>query len=533
MKQVIIFSLFFCFIGLNLFCQEKEVLPVSDVEVIKLFEANLANAKRVSNQIEMVPKPISKQIFDYNLRLEPLDINYPDPKIRPLSYAAEEIEDPYQFWIKAGYGNLKRPFVDMAYGIHLEDLYGLSIFAHYDGAEEVINENNRYYDDFEIKFNSWLLALDNFKIYSEISFVRENRNVLNTSSSGIIDDQELKYNSFGINTGIKTATPINDRWELEGSIFLRPSSIEHQNKYSELFFAIPLEATAHINSNSVVKINNQFEGSNSKYFENEILNYLEAAFIGSGNEFSYRLGLSLISSQERNSIFPEVRLKYEIEEIKSSFELGAHQKYIRNNFNRAYNVAPFISGNNINNSISSNQEIYLSTNTHYNIFRFGLKGGYQILENLLTFENGISNETYLLDGIYTNGNAVFLNANFEIIQSKELNFKVNFTKLFYNLNKDFGLEDLLVESSISYQKEKYGIQLKSMYINKALAISTDGMLTDELNALIDLSFEADYFFTKNFGVYAQGNNLLNKHYLRWLNYPNQGINVLAGVKIKF
>ncbi|GAA4007874.1 TonB-dependent receptor [Hymenobacter fastidiosus] len=53
------------------------------------------------------------------------------------------------------------------------------------------------------------------------------------------------------------------------------------------------------------------------------------------------------------------------------------------------------------------------------------------------------------------------------------------------------------------------------------------------DAVIDLNLRADYRIMENLSIFASGNNLLNRKYERFLNYPVKGLNVLAGVTYDF
>jgi len=53
------------------------------------------------------------------------------------------------------------------------------------------------------------------------------------------------------------------------------------------------------------------------------------------------------------------------------------------------------------------------------------------------------------------------------------------------------------------------------------------------STVVDLNLKADYRFSENLSIFALGNNLLNRQYQRFLNYPVKGINVLAGVTYDF
>ena len=58
-------------------------------------------------------------------------------------------------------------------------------------------------------------------------------------------------------------------------------------------------------------------------------------------------------------------------------------------------------------------------------------------------------------------------------------------------------------------------------------------IDQQTTAVIDLSLRAEYRVTPKFSIFALGNNLANRHYERFLNYPVKGINVIGGLAYSF
>lgn len=54
-----------------------------------------------------------------------------------------------------------------------------------------------------------------------------------------------------------------------------------------------------------------------------------------------------------------------------------------------------------------------------------------------------------------------------------------------------------------------------------------------LKPIVDLNVKIDYLLTRNFSAFASINNLLGKNYERYLYYPQQGLNFLAGLSFQF
>ena len=55
----------------------------------------------------------------------------------------------------------------------------------------------------------------------------------------------------------------------------------------------------------------------------------------------------------------------------------------------------------------------------------------------------------------------------------------------------------------------------------------------QTDAVIDLSLRADYRITPKFSIFVLANNLANRRYQPYLNYPVKGINVIGGLTYSF
>jgi outer membrane cobalamin receptor len=55
----------------------------------------------------------------------------------------------------------------------------------------------------------------------------------------------------------------------------------------------------------------------------------------------------------------------------------------------------------------------------------------------------------------------------------------------------------------------------------------------ETDNIIDLNLKADYRFSDKFSTFVMLNNILNRKYERFTNYPNKGLNVIGGISYTF
>ena len=87
-------------------------------------------------------------------------------------------------------------------------------------------------------------------------------------------------------------------------------------------------------------------------------------------------------------------------------------------------------------------------------------------------------------------------------------------------------DKLLLGASFDYYSPNYGRGYKLVGF----------LLREELRqtpAVIDLSLRADYRITPKFSIFALLNNLTNRHYQPYLNYPVKGINAIGGLTYSF
>jgi hypothetical protein len=91
-------------------------------------------------------------------------------------------------------------------------------------------------------------------------------------------------------------------------------------------------------------------------------------------------------------------------------------------------------------------------------------------------------------------------------------------------------EKLLLGAEFSYYSPNWGTN----YVARDAGSVFPRVPQDQqTTAVADLSLRAEYRVTPKFSIFALGNNLANRRYQRFLNYPVKGINVIGGVGYTF
>ncbi|HXB13291.1 MAG TPA: hypothetical protein VNZ45_14990, partial [Bacteroidia bacterium] len=84
-------------------------------------------------------------------------------------------------------------------------------------------------------------------------------------------------------------------------------------------------------------------------------------------------------------------------------------------------------------------------------------------------------------------------------------------------------------------QKKYIVKLQLYVLGSQYApVMNEGIITaKEISAYPDINLGLDYNYNHLFTAFINVNNIANISYQRWLNYPTQGFNVLAGVRLAF
>ncbi|MGI4835633.1 MAG: hypothetical protein ACRYFK_19435 [Janthinobacterium lividum] len=89
---------------------------------------------------------------------------------------------------------------------------------------------------------------------------------------------------------------------------------------------------------------------------------------------------------------------------------------------------------------------------------------------------------------------------------------------------------LLLGADFSYYSPNWG----TAYVARdAGAVFPRVPQDQQTTAVVDLSLRAEYRITPKFSIFALGNNLANRRYQRFLNYPVKGINLIGGAGYTF
>lgn len=144
-------------------------LPTEAVEIIKNFDARLEDAEKVTIPPAALETDTSKERLTYYVESKVPKLEYDPPRLRPLAFKREILQNQYKGFVKAGYGAPRSPWIEAGYGFQYEDQFDAHIGFLHHSAESKKLENQRFARTaFQLDGNAHLQ--DKFSVNGKVGF---------------------------------------------------------------------------------------------------------------------------------------------------------------------------------------------------------------------------------------------------------------------------------------------------------------------------------------------------------------------------
>ena len=540
--QNIVSSLFL--LALPFFLAAQETLPSGQVEVIRNFDARLLDTEPVKVRPELPPLDTTTKRQSYNILSKTFEVEYLPPKIRPVRFDGEAVQDSYNGYAKLGGGFPSALFGEFSYDLFAEDQYKFGIDLYHNSANNTKKvENQRfaftklgahgtYYLDQGFAVDANLgYTIDNVFFYGYNEFNKEN----DTDISLDKEDIQQRFSIFDVGAKIYNGkrTQADFNYSAGFDIYLMQDDYAARENGFDLKFG----ANKWFNELHELKINLRTDFTSYRDTATQSLNnfFLQPSFTFHGDIFKAKLGLNVASHEDDFQLFPDVELSAALLGNVLSAFVGAEGSLQKNNFRSLTDYNPFL--------VSRIQV----ENTRYIQYYGGIKGNFQGIDyraqlsykdadNLALFlanQDSIPRFNVLYDTaqIFSIHGAL----TFEVL--KGLNITGAVTQNFFSLegqDKPWHLPSLTLNGGVRYTTMEGKLLVKGdFFLENGVPYLDRNNEAQNLNTLFDISLGADYLFTENIGAFVQVNNLANNRRQRWNYYPTLGLNALIGVTARF
>ncbi|MDO4164564.1 MAG: TonB-dependent receptor [Bacteroides sp.] len=533
--------------------QAKDSTVNRTVVVEQEYNPDIMDATKVNVLPKVEAPTISKKDVEYDETLAPTGSI---PATPMQAYTATETQEKARpGYARLGYGNYGNLDVRGNYLFMLSNSDRLNLNLHIDGRngtldlpEEAGEWKSRYYRTH--------VGMDYTHDFSQVAldvaghFGLSNFNFLPGSISS-----KQKFTSGGIHVGVKSTgeeLPLQFRAETNLLFYGRQNDLLYQG-YKESLLRTSGEVTGSLADNQTVSIALQMD--NYFYKGDNLKNYTS---LGLNPYYAYRddawnlhLGAHVDLSMgfgDGPLVSPDVTAQYNFSE---SYLLYAQAKggKLQNDFRRLEALCPY--GQLAEQVDDTYEQINAGIGfkaSPVNDLWFHLYGGYQSLKNDLVQGEYTVSESSSETGTETYATAVQLyNQDTDNLYiGAEINYaykdyiNLSASGIYRSWSTDGNTETTNADLALAFKPAfEADLHIDSRPISPLLIrlgyryISREEVAGEKVNAVSNLYLNVGYEFIKNVSIYARLNNLLNKEYSYCWGYPNEGINFVGGVSVRF
>ena len=547
MKKQLIYKPLFLLFGIFSFgisFGQKDTTKKGGIDIVSNFKPVLREAAKINFNASPPSADTTKAKLNYDIPNQNLLFAYQPGSLKPL---ALDIDSNRRFdnssYIKVGFGSLRTPFVQTGISFGDGKTAGLNIYAKHVGSD-----GKREYQKFantDVKLSGFFKSGNNLEWDASIG-MKQNR-----SYKYGYEPQTLSYPVDSLKQNFQTIAgrvAVHNINKTEFGLTYWPEvkidvfSDNLKNSESNTVLNLPLQKT--LGKEFAVNLGITFDltrlSPKNKAAFNNTMYYISPSVLYKTAKFNVQAGIRPSWDNKSFKMFPNVLADITTSDKRFTFQAG-WTGYIRKT---TYQYLA-----------SQNPWLWLPStfkNTWIEERFAGFKGsvGDHFSYSAKVGFNKLNNQPLFVNDTTTGlGGKSFRVVN--EIQIKVVNFG---GEVGFNIHEKFSLITGLTFNQYSGLKdnaEAWGLsplEFKTamrLQIIKDLWLKTDlfawsgshylkkGGASDKLAGAADLNAGLEFKITKNINLWSQFNNIFNKEYQRWNQYPVYGFNFVGGVVFSF
>lgn len=529
---------------LPFFANAQGNLPSENVTVLKNFEAQLLDAERIDVSPELPRPDTTRSLQTYRLPFREIDIDYPPPSIRPYGMKREKLAESYNGILRAGGGFPNSIYGDGAYRYLFEKSLDLGLRVQHHSANFKQTPNQRFSNTLAAVDGAYY-AKQGFAINAGLGYQQNNLffygyNFDETFTDTVpADDVRQRFSTIRFNGGIfngeRTQGDFNYKANLD-AYFLNDAYASKEQGFDLQIGGTKWFAEKHSLEVLLRTDLTFFTDTAAQTLHNF---FLIPAFTFHGDGFKVRVGVNVANHNDEFRFFPDVLASVSILGSSLTAFAGADGTLQKNNFMNLTTYNPFL----ISRPVLENTQVrhyYGGVKGNLSFLQYSGQVGYKQTQNLALFllqDNPLIPSHRRFDVLYDTVSIVNIQGSVTLNLIKDLEIAGTVNQNIYTTTvqeKPWHLPALTVNASARYTTLEGKLAVKGeIFLENGVPYINPQGDADNLNTLFDVSLGAEYFFSKNIGVWAKINNLANNERQRWQYYPTYGINALAGVSARF
>ncbi|WP_298535012.1 TonB-dependent receptor [uncultured Algibacter sp.] len=575
-KHIKIFVVIITLFGLSKgFSQDKknDTLTTGVIDVVKPYTPTISDAFKVKEvpNIEDETTETKKEI-DYNIFSFPVASTFTPAKGKAAVVEKKSPVKLYDNYASLGLGTYNTILgeVYLNHALNRYENIGGYVSHHSSGGgiDEVVLDDDFINSKLEVNYTSKQRDLT-WNIDGGVQFQHYNWYGISDifkEDSDLINSLDVGHSYFDAYVGGELT--FEDTYINSGSVFFRHFS-DNQGSGENRFIArakvdVPIND---IEISTGFKIDYLGGGFDRNYFSSSELNYsnfqigLSPTFQLREDDLTVNVGVSLFYlndiefGKSKFFIYPNVSATYRVVDDVLIAYGGVTGGLIQNSYHGFANENPFVSPTLF---ITPTDQVYnvfvglkgkVSSTMSYNV-----SGSYIADKNKALFKSNII-KNITAENTYEYGNSFGITyddietfgISGELKVDVNRNFKLGLKGEYFVYETDgeaeaWNLPDMNASVFFDYQIDKHwftGANLffvgerKDQVALEETLVPADLMRTVTLDSFFDVNAHVGYHINDEFSFFAKVNNIANQQYQKWVNYPVQGIQFLAGATYKF
>jgi hypothetical protein len=521
-------------------------VPEKVVTILSDFKPQLKNLAKINFNNATVQNDTTTLHIEYNVPSQNLSFHYKPISLVPRSYKSDSlIHFSNNGSVTIGFGNYLQREIEANY--NFKDAYrNTHTFNVYNNAYnglhhlQTLNEIGFNY------FNNININAEN-RLLSKLYFKQSERN-----RYGMVPDSTLfpisNYKQNYYLTGVSLAWQ-NDKNDF-GILQYKPIlNFEHfegfagaTNNWVEFKNNLFIKYKSDINFNIDVNYSyNQLKNKANSDINNYYLLLTPTIEMYKFNS-NINLGVIPIFENGKFNLYPLIAFRRKLVDSNYIIKAGWNTELLNNQYTTLVKTNPWI-------NVPATMELTTIDKKYIEVainagkrLDYGINLSLNNYKNLPLF-NRVTNVNPLINGLMYNAlfekeaSTIELAANLRYQFSDKLlvlnNFKyIQFNSLLENA-KPWGILPMEIDSKINWlPNSKWNIAGGFKFWTGATILNENKLPIDMKNAFV-LNAMVQYKLTSNWSTWVKGENLLDRPYERWLDYPSLGIQLMGGVVYSF
>lgn len=531
--------------SLSLFSQTD--LEDNSVTVVTNFEARLTDAERVKINPAPPPTDTTSRRQSYTILPRPLSIDYPAPTIRPRALAREEMPEVNKGWVQLGLGVPNAFYADASYDLTGQENLDLGFFGTHYSFNNDKNVENQKASDTRLGAEGSYLFDQGFAVSGGLGYETRSRyyygynfSEMEADSALSFSDNEVqqRFNTFSLHSEIFNGTQTQGNFDYKAGISLYLMDASPSVRESNL--DLTASATKWINDTNPLDLEFAAGFTSFKDTTSQNLNVVSLSpsyTVLVADRVKLKAGVRLTAQEDDFDVFPNFSASTVIVDGLLNVFAGVEGNVQKNTLRSLSDYNPWINTRlRLRNSEAT--RYYGGVEGTFRAIAYRAEAGYKYLDNLALYVTNVDrNGIPRFDVIYDDGSQIYLQGTATLPLVEGLDLNATFTQRFYSMEdeeKPWHLPSLSLNASGIYTLRNLPLQVRAdFFVENGLPYRTAEGGVDHLNALLDLSLNAEYTITEIFGAWVRVNNLLNNKRERFYQYPTIGTNFMVGGSARF